>query len=102
MWLLGVGLAVVGLAISAMLASGVLVARHRARNAADLGALAGAPFASSGAVVACARADRVVAAGGGRLVACRLENLDLLVTAAVEASAGFGDVRVMARVGQIR
>jgi secretion/DNA translocation related TadE-like protein len=101
-WLLGIGLTAVSFAVAVMLAGDVLVARHRARNAADLGALAGAPYAGSGAAVACERAGRVVAAGHGRLVECHLDELDLFVTVGVEGPAGFGDVRVTARAGQIR
>ncbi|MGW5667462.1 Rv3654c family TadE-like protein [Micromonospora sp. NPDC003776] len=62
------------------------VARQQARAAADFGALAGAGRALDGEALACGRAGEFVEADGGRLVACRLEGLDVLVTAEVTVS----------------
>lgn len=57
------------------------VARHRAAAGADLAALAAADHWTEGASAACARAARVAAAQGTRLVRCALvgETSDLTV-----------------------
>jgi secretion/DNA translocation related TadE-like protein len=55
------------------------VARHQARVAADLGALAGAMRAVEGQDVACARATQLVAANGGTPTSCHVEGLDLII-----------------------
>jgi secretion/DNA translocation related TadE-like protein len=59
------------------------VARHRAAAGADLAALAAADHWPEGASAACARAERVAAAQGTRLVRCALvgETSDLTVMA---------------------
>jgi secretion/DNA translocation related TadE-like protein len=100
-WLLSVGLVLVLLAITVATAGGVTVARHRARNAADAGALAGALSAVDGDQAACAAAGRLVAANGGRLVACTVDRLDVTVTAEVRAPAGVG-ARAVAKAGPLR
>ncbi|KAB1913519.1 flp pilus-assembly TadE/G-like family protein [Micromonospora sp. AMSO31t] len=61
-------------------------ARHQARNAADFGALAGAGRAVEGAEVACGRAAELAGANGGRLTACRLDGLDVVVTTEVRVA----------------
>ncbi|MET7965621.1 Rv3654c family TadE-like protein [Micromonospora sp. NPDC005305] len=61
-------------------------ARHQARNAADFGALAGAGRALEGAEVACGRAADLAGANGGRLTACRLDGLDVVVTTEVRVA----------------
>ncbi|MEV2236618.1 Rv3654c family TadE-like protein [Micromonospora sp. NPDC049891] len=81
--LLGVGLLFV---VAGLFGAGVgaaRVARQQARVAADLGALAGAGRALQDEPVACARAAELVAANGARLVWCRLDGLDVLVTTEV-------------------
>jgi secretion/DNA translocation related TadE-like protein len=92
-WLLAVGFVVVSLGIGVALVGTAATHRHRAQVAADLGALAGARWAVLGAGTACDRAGRIVAANGGRLVACRLDGLDLVVT------AGVGPALAVARAG---
>ncbi|MFV2101937.1 Rv3654c family TadE-like protein [Micromonospora sp. LOL_024] len=59
------------------------VARQQAHVAADFGALAGAARALADEPAACARGAELVAANGARLVWCRLDGLDVLVTAEV-------------------
>ncbi|WP_092381209.1 Rv3654c family TadE-like protein [Micromonospora phaseoli] len=59
------------------------VARQQARVAADFGALAGTARALADEPAACARAAELVAANGAQLVWCRLDGLDVLVTAEV-------------------
>ncbi|GIJ23425.1 hypothetical protein Vlu01_40490 [Micromonospora lutea] len=81
--LLGVGLLFV---VAGLFGAGVgaaRVARQQARVAADFGALAGAAQALQGEPLSCARAGELVAANGARLVWCRLDGLDVLVTTEV-------------------
>jgi secretion/DNA translocation related TadE-like protein len=99
---LGVALAVLIVLGSVAQAGGLLVARHRAESAADLGALAGARRAVDGSGDACGEAGRIVRANGARLVACRLEGFDVVVTAAVDGPAGWGSAEGSARAGPER
>ncbi|RIV36176.1 Rv3654c family TadE-like protein [Micromonospora radicis] len=81
------------------------VARQQARVAADLGALAGAARALQDGAAACARADEIVAANGARLVRCRLDGLDLLVTAELTVEPVPGLTRIAtasSRAGPLR
>ena len=102
LWLLGVALAVLLLAGTVAMAGGLLVARHRAQSAADLGALAGAVGAFEGPGGACPAADRIVRANGGWMVACRVEGLDVVITVRVSGPAGWGTVEESARAGPER
>ncbi|GAA3279290.1 pilus assembly protein TadE [Dactylosporangium vinaceum] len=98
---LGVGLALAALAFGFATAGGLIVARHRARNAADAGALAGAMAAWRGSAAACAAAGRLAAANGGRLTGCRLAGP--VVTVTVEVLAGNGlKAAAGARAGPVR
>jgi secretion/DNA translocation related TadE-like protein len=101
-WLLGLGAALLVLLAAAASAGGVVLARHRAEAAADLGALAGAAHAVEGTQAACAVAGRIVVANGGSLVSCRLAAFDLIVTAEVRGPRGWGSARASARAGPIR
>jgi len=65
-----VGVLALLLALGLALGASVL-ARHRAERAADLAALAAATDAARGRDLACGRAERLAAANGARLVACR-------------------------------
>ncbi|WP_091583576.1 Rv3654c family TadE-like protein [Micromonospora sediminicola] len=69
-------------------------ARHQARVAADFGALAGAVRVLDGVDSACARAAALVSANGGRLAGCRVDGLDLVVTAQVRVAPLPGLARV--------
>jgi secretion/DNA translocation related TadE-like protein len=80
--LLAVGLVYVLVGLFGAALGAARVARQQARVAADFGALAGAGRALDGAA-ACRRAGEVAGANGGRLVACRLDGLEILVTAEV-------------------
>lgn len=64
----------------------VVVARHRAQAAADLGALAGAAVLPQGVPVACARAAALVRGMGAREAGCQVDGLDVIVTAEVDAA----------------
>jgi secretion/DNA translocation related TadE-like protein len=105
LWLLGVGLAVLAFAGAVAAAGSVLVARHRAQAAADLGALAGAVRTAEGSSAACDRSREIVEVNGARLVECRLDGLDVVV--GVEADAAslgqtVGPARAWARAGPVR
>jgi len=102
LWLLGVALAVLLLAGTVAMAGGLLVARHRAQSAADLSALAGAVRAVEGADAACAAAERIVRANGARMLACRVDGLDVVITALVDGPSGWGAAKASARAGPER
>ncbi|WP_433530948.1 Rv3654c family TadE-like protein [Micromonospora sp. CA-263727] len=81
------------------------MARQQARVAADFGALAGAAQALRDELAACAQAAEIVAANGARLVHCRLDGLDVLVTAelTVEPLPGLRQAATAtARAGPLR
>jgi secretion/DNA translocation related TadE-like protein len=73
----GLVLVVAGLALASI--GSARVGRHQARNAADLGALAGATEVSHGEADACGRAGRFVTANGGEMTLCVVDGLDLVV-----------------------
>jgi secretion/DNA translocation related TadE-like protein len=105
LWVLGVGLAVLLFAGAVAAAGSVLVAKHRAQAAADLGALAGAVRAAEGPDVACARARQIIEGNGASLVECRVDGLDVVVGVDVEpAGVGrpIGPARARARAGPPR
>lgn len=81
------------------------VARQQARVAADFGALAAAGAGLRGDEAACRRAAEFTAANSGRLTACRLDGLDVLVTVEVAVTPLPGLTRVAtvtARAGPVR
>ncbi|MET8229645.1 Rv3654c family TadE-like protein [Micromonospora sp. NPDC005298] len=103
--LLAIGLVFVlfGTFGAAVAATGM--ARQRAALAADLGALAGAAQALDGDVRACASAGDIAGRNGGRLIDCRLDGLDVLVTVEVTFTPLPGMSRVTAsaaRAGPLR
>ncbi|MFF5054002.1 Rv3654c family TadE-like protein [Micromonospora sp. NPDC000663] len=103
--ILAIGLAFVlfGTFGAAVAAAGM--ARQRAAVAADLGALAGAARALDGDERACALASDIAGRNGGRLTACRLDGLDMLVTVEVAFTPLPGMSRVAtstARAGPLR
>lgn len=78
----------------------VVVARHRAQSAADLGALAGAARLPQGASAACARATTVSREMRVGEVGCEVDGLDVIVT--VEVGVVFAGVaRASARAGPV-
>ncbi|MFC5000749.1 Rv3654c family TadE-like protein [Dactylosporangium cerinum] len=81
---------------------GARVARHRAQNAADAGALAAAVWAVDGSAVACPVAGRVVSANDARLVSCTVDGLDVRVTVEVRLSDTTPAGRATARAGPVR
>lgn len=74
---------VVALLLGALVVLGAAVAtKHRAANAADLAALAGAAEAVRGREAGCDRARELAERNGGRLVGCTWSGWDLQVDVA--------------------
>jgi secretion/DNA translocation related TadE-like protein len=87
-------MAVLCLVFGAVLALGqAVVVRHRAAGGADLAALAAAAHWEEGGAAACARAERVAAAQGVRLVRCTIVG----ETSDVTAASGKGPFTAEAR-----
>ncbi|WP_432833931.1 Rv3654c family TadE-like protein [Dactylosporangium sp. CA-092794] len=97
---LGAGVALTVLAAGMLTVAGALVARYRAGNAADSGALAGALFAFDGEVAACAAAGRLVGENGAWLVACAVAGPIVTVSVDVRTSSGL-TVHATARAGPV-
>lgn len=74
---------VVLLGLAGAFVTATVVAHRRAQSAADLAALAGAAARESGRS-GCEVASRVAAANGGRLVVCRSEGTQVVVSVTVE------------------
>jgi secretion/DNA translocation related TadE-like protein len=103
-FVLAVGLLLVAAGVAGAAVGSARVGRHTARNAADLGALAGAAQAIRGGPVACARAGRFVAANGGRMTDCTVSGLEIVVRVRVEVRPLPGLVRqaeAVARAGPV-
>ncbi|MFU8871022.1 Rv3654c family TadE-like protein [Micromonospora sp. SL4-19] len=103
--LLAVGLVFVLIGFFGAALGAARTARQQARNAADFGALAGAGRALEADGAACGRADELARANGARLVACRLDGLDVVVTAEVRVAPLPGLVRTAtatSRAGPVR
>ncbi|GAB3964865.1 hypothetical protein GCM10027615_08480 [Plantactinospora veratri] len=99
------GLVLVVFSLGAAAIGAARVARHQARVAADLGALAGAVHVLEGPDRACARATAIAAANSARITGCTLDGLDLLVTSEVTVEPLPGMTRVAratARAGPVR
>lgn len=91
---------IVTVTIGVTLVGAAVVARHRAQSAADLAALAAAARVPSGAAAACAEARAVAGAMHAQLRACECEELDVIVTIAVEVSGAIGaEALAAARAG---
>ncbi|MDO3683462.1 Rv3654c family TadE-like protein [Micromonospora sp. C28ISP2-4] len=103
--LLAIGLVFVLVGVFGAALGAARCARHQARNAADFGALAGAGQVLDGADAACARAADLVSANGGRMTGCRVDGLDLIVTARVRVAPLPGltrDAAATSRAGPAR
>jgi secretion/DNA translocation related TadE-like protein len=81
---LAIGLLMVAAGLAGAAIGNTRVARHRAHNAADLGALAGAMHAAYGEPDACAQAARLVTANGGHMTGCTVAGLEIVVRVQVE------------------
>ncbi|MEU1462288.1 Rv3654c family TadE-like protein [Streptomyces sp. NPDC005727] len=95
-WSIGV-ITVLCVVFGAVLALGqAVVVRHRAAGGADLAALAAADHWAEGTAGACARAERVAAAQGVRLVRCVIAGETSDVTAAAGRGPFAAEVRARA------
>lgn len=104
-WVLATGLVLLAAGLAGATVGSAHLAQHRARSAADLGALAGAAHAVHGPAAACRRAGELVAANGARLTRCELDGLDLTITVEVDPvpAAGIGRAApATARAGPVR
>jgi secretion/DNA translocation related TadE-like protein len=104
LFLLATGLVFVAAGLAGAAVGAARVGRHEARTAADLGALAGAMRAIEGQAAACAEAERFVAANGGRIVACDVDGLEVVVHVEVTVTSLPGLVRhatAAARAGPV-
>ncbi len=104
---LAIVLAVATLLVAAVLYGAVVLATHRARSTADLAALTASTRVLDGTstAAACAQAERVARANGGRILVCRAgAGAQGTVEAAVsvelpEALRRFGPAYAVARAG---
>jgi secretion/DNA translocation related TadE-like protein len=83
-FVLAIGLVLVAAGLAGAAIGTARVGRSEARNAADLGALAGATEAIYGGPVACARAARFIVANRGRMTSCTVSGLEIVVGVEVE------------------
>lgn len=95
--------ALIGLTLGAVVAGGVVIARHRAQAAADLAALAGASRLSAGPDAACRTAGAIGSAMGASLAGCEVDHLDVIVTCTVRLGGWTESaVSALARAGPVR
>ncbi|WP_405149356.1 flp pilus-assembly TadE/G-like family protein [Nocardia salmonicida] len=83
---------------------GVVVARHRAQGAADLGALAAAEVLAEGAEKGCGEAGEIARRMGVRVRRCVVAQWDVVVEVEANVSAGVFGVRTAqasARAGPV-
>ena len=81
-----------------------VVARHRAQAAADLAALAAANVVAAGPAAACEQAGQVARRMRSGVAACRVEDLDVVLTVEVAVALGRWDVgpaKASARAGPV-
>lgn len=103
--LLAVGLVFVLVGMFGAAVGAAATARQQAAVAADLGALAGAGRAPADAGAACSAAAEIAGRNGGRMLDCRLDGLDLVITTEVGVALLPGLTRVAtatARAGPLR
>jgi secretion/DNA translocation related TadE-like protein len=73
-WMVSAIAVVVMMAVAAIGVGSVVLARHRAGNAADAAALAAAADAIDGPAAACARGAAIARLDGARLISCSLQD----------------------------
>ena len=81
-----------------------VVARHRAQAAADLAVLAAASVVAAGPAAACEQAGEVARRMHSAVTACRVEDLDVVLTVEVAVAVGHwnaGPARASARAGPV-
>lgn len=93
---------VVTVALLGVRVGSAVVARHRAQGAADLAALAAAARLPAGSAAACQGALGVSRAVGAELVACAVEQLDVVISVSVTAGGLIGGrAQASARAGPV-
>jgi secretion/DNA translocation related TadE-like protein len=100
-FVLAVGLFLVAAGVAGAMVVTARVARHAARNAADLAALAGAGRAIEGAGPACAVAARYAEANGARLTSCEVSGLEVIVRTEVPVRSVSMVATAAARAGPV-
>ncbi|WP_433793079.1 Rv3654c family TadE-like protein [Actinoplanes sp. CA-252034] len=100
-FVLAVGLVLIGVALVVVAGGAARVARHQAKGAADFGALAGGPHAIEGQDAACAVAARYVEANHARMVGCAVEGLEIVVHAEVRLTFYPASARAASRAGPV-
>ena len=100
-FLLAVGLVLIGVALTAGTVGAARVARHQARVAADFGALAGGPHIIEGTAVACAVASRYVEANHARMIECAVDGVEITVRAEVRLGTYPAGARATSRAGPV-
>jgi len=78
-FVLAIGLTLLAAGMAGAAVGAARVARHEARTAADLGALAGAQRAVDGPPTACAEASRFVVANGALMTSCDVRGLEVVI-----------------------
>ena len=102
--MLAVGLVMVAAGVAGAAVGSARIGRHQAQVAADFGALAGAIRAVEGQEPACDLARRFVAANQGRMTACRVDGLEVVLHTEVVVSPLPGMTRratAVARAGPV-
>jgi secretion/DNA translocation related TadE-like protein len=104
-FVLAIGLVLLSVALTGLIAGSAVAARHQAQSAADLGALAGAPYSIVDPAMACAKATAVVEANRAAIIGCRIDGVDIVIRTAVPvigAPAAVGPATAAARAGPLR
>ncbi|WP_111652117.1 Rv3654c family TadE-like protein [Actinoplanes lutulentus] len=97
---LALGLVLLAAGLAAAAVGSAQLARREARNAADLGALAGAQQAVLGADQACREAARIVTLNQARMTSCVLEGLEIVIHTEV-TTGRLGTAKAAARAGPV-
>jgi secretion/DNA translocation related TadE-like protein len=103
-WTLAACALIATFGLTALTAAGAVAARHQARTAADLGALAGAPWTVALPDRACPVAVDIARANGADVVSCHVDGVDIRLTVSVPvagAPTGLDRATATARAGPI-
>ncbi|BCJ43911.1 hypothetical protein GCM10010168_67140 [Actinoplanes ianthinogenes] len=100
-FVLAVGLALILAGLAGAMVASARLARHTARNAADLAALAAAGRTIEGAGPACAAAGRYAAANGARVTSCEVTGLEVVVRTEVTVRSLPVTATAAARAGPV-
>ncbi|SFF59194.1 helicase/secretion neighborhood TadE-like protein [Actinoplanes philippinensis] len=100
-FVLAVGLVLIGVALVVVAGGAARIARHQAQAAADFGALAGGAHAIEGQAAACAVAARYVQANHGRMAGCAVEGLEIVVHVEVRLDFYPASAGAAARAGPV-